>query len=144
MTIEELSNKYIELARENVNVKKIFPPNRYIFTTKYFRSIKGWDEEWYKIMYGWMDILKSKGWKEYWYDRDAGESMFCNFQYLYDLELPSCSASFNIKDINKIVQWTELNGEKCHQTALDSEEYYKLSNPVSQPIHFNDFIFIKN
>ena len=126
MNAQELADKYIELARENVNIKKIFPPNRYTFTARYFRPIKGWDKEWYNAMYAWMEILKSKGWKISFYDKQAGESSVMNFEYLYDSELSSCSSGFDLEDIKKMMDFSQLTGEKCSQLALDKEEYYKL------------------
>lgn len=136
----ELANKYIEIARENVNIKKIFPPNRYTFTNKYFRKINGWDKKWYNTMYGWMDILKNASWKVSFYDRDAGESSILNFQYLYDSELPSCSSQFSLEDIHKIMNFSQLTPDKCSQLCIDKEEFYKLSNPLSKPFDFREYV----
>ena len=134
MNIEELAAKYIELARENVNVKKIFPPNRYTFTKEYFRPIKGWDPEWYEVMSGWMTILEEKGWKVSFYDRDAGEMTILNWEYLYDSKLPSCSVWVEPAEAMVLIDVSQLTGEKCSQLSLGKEEFYKLSNPPSKPI----------
>jgi len=130
MTTLELANKYKELARENVNVKQVFPPNRYLFTEEYFRPISGWDKEWYDTMYGWMEILESEGWKVSYYDRDCGESLLRNFEYLYDEKLPSCSA-FESNNLN----FSLLRGDKCSQLAVIKEKEYSLFGPPS----FNPF-----
>lgn len=84
MTIKELAELYMAEAKESVEVKKCFPQNIYAFTTKNFRPIKGWDEEWYDVMHGWTEVLQKQGWSIRWADPKAGESQFFNFQYCYN------------------------------------------------------------
>lgn len=131
MNIEQLSEKYIELARKNVE-NGLFPPNIYTFTLEKFRPINGWDEEWYRVFHGWIAILENKGWKKSYYDRDWGEINMFNFQYLYDSELPSCCSSIFTESFQDLIDIKMLVPSNCSQLAIKvNYEKYKLSNKRS-------------
>jgi len=118
----KLAEQYMSEARNRVLVDKKYPQNRYTFTQNNFRSIDGWDEEWYQVMAAWRDVLVSKGWKERWADEQLGESNMSNFQYFYD----SDPVDFGVEKFDCFAQWkkldvSKLNPQYCSQLALKDQ-----------------------
>lgn len=117
----KLANQYETESRERVKNKK-YPENRYTFTQKHFRPIKGWDTEWYDVMYEWVTVLKSKGWQERWADKDLGEMCIGNFQYLYDADPATLGVppvDMTIEGMMKRVNLNKLDPQYCSQVALE-------------------------